>query len=242
MAWFSTPSLTTHSCVVGFLLCLAVSIAAPAQIPAGSPYRQIFENHYIRVFRVELPPHGQAPIYQNMHDLVWVALSNSTLTIVQSEGERKELRLRAGDTRFFGSYEVRSVTNAAEETLHGILAEIKVRGLASGGCGCTGEVEKTVCGCGRSIHLPDLWALVVGRITLGGTTLSPGVSTQGGEFRGDTLLVAVAPLQLRDEASPRLNGDSTLRLAAGEVRWVKEGRHQFRNTGKSAARFVTIEF
>lgn len=240
MAWSSTPVLTTHSCVVGFLLCLVMSAAAPAQTPVGSHYHQIFENHYVRVFRVELPPHAQAPIYQNTHDLVWVALSDSTLTIAESEGERKELRFRAGDTRFFGSYEVKSVTNAAGEAFHGVLVEIKVRGLAAGGCGCTGEVEKAVCGCGRSIHVPDLWALVVGRITLGGTTLSPGESTQGAEPRGDTLLVAVAPLQLRDEAGPR--EEARLTLDAGEVRWVQEGRHRFRNIGRSAAHFVTIEF
>jgi hypothetical protein len=51
------------------------------------------ENHYVRVFRVELPPHSQASVYQNTHDLVWVALSDSTLSIAQGEGERKELGL-----------------------------------------------------------------------------------------------------------------------------------------------------
>jgi hypothetical protein len=117
-----------------------------------------------------------------------------------------------------------------------------VRGLASGGCGCTGKVEKAVCGCGNTIHLPEFWALVVGRITLGGTRLSPSESTQGAEARGDTLLVAVAPLQLRDEAGQRAEAGPRLTLAAGEVRWEKEGRHQYRNIGTGVARFVTIEF
>jgi hypothetical protein len=68
--------------------------------PAESHYHQIFENRYVRVFRVELPPHSQKSVYQNTHNLVWVALSDSTLSIVQSEGGSKELRLRTGDTRF----------------------------------------------------------------------------------------------------------------------------------------------
>jgi hypothetical protein len=236
-------SYTCPPRVISLLLYLLAPIAAPAQTPAGSHYHQILENHYVRVFKVELPPHSQAPIYQNTHDLVWVALSDSTLTIVQSEEGRKELRLRAGDTRFFGRYEVKSVSNAAAEPFHGVLVEIRVRGLASGGCGCTGNAEKAICGCGRTMHLPDFWAVVVGRITLGGTKLSPGESTQGTEARGDTLLVSVAPLQLHDDANPNEEGaDSRLSLAAGEVRWVKEGRHQFTNIGTSVARFVTIEF
>jgi hypothetical protein len=232
----------THSCAIGLLLCLAVPMAAPAQTPVESHYRQFLENHYVRVFRVELPPHSQAPIYQNTHDLVWVALSDSTLSIELSEGERKEWWPRAGDTRFFGRHESKSVWNTSRQPFHGVLVEIMVRGLASGGCGCTGEVEKAVCGCARTIHLPDLWALVVGKITLGGTTLSPGESTQGAEARDDTLLIAVVPLQLHDDAGPRGEGGSSLTLAAGEVRWVKEGRHQFRNIGTGIARFVTIEF
>jgi hypothetical protein len=194
------------------------------------------------VFRVELPPHSQAPVYQNTHDLVWVALSDSILSIGRSDGGSKELRLRVGDTRFFDRYEVKSVSNGAGHPYYGVLVEIRVRGLASGDCGGTGEVEKAVCGHENTIHLPDLWALVVGRITLGGTTLSPGESMQGAAARGDTLLVAVVPLQLRDEAGSRREGDSKLGLAAGEVRWVDEGRHQFSNIGTSFARFVTIEF
>jgi hypothetical protein len=86
-------------------------------------------------------------------------------------------------------------------------------------------------------------------LTIKATTLAPNQELEDASDRNSTLLVAVAPLRLRDvsdlaeEGEPWKSGPQrNIELQKGEAAWLKEGMHRVRNAGNSVARFVTIEW
>jgi hypothetical protein len=225
--------LAQRACV---LLPLALMCATFGQIPA-SRFEPLFENRQLSVFSLDLPPGRRAAVFQNTHDIIWIALNSARVTIADRNGDTMSANLHSGDARFFPSFRTVSISNDAADTFHGVLIQIKQRGLASS-CGCDGEAEKAVCGCAGAAKLPDLWAVGIGRLVLGGTELAPGQAFDRAVKRSDTLLVAVSTLALVDDAST----GERIHLRAGEVRWIQRGVHKFRNTSSAPARYVTLEF
>jgi len=220
-------------------LVIVAAISAVPQTLSESRYRLLFDNDYVSAFALELPPRSKAQVYQNTHDVLWVSVADAEIQAVGDEGSSIRLDLRPGDARFFRSFHLNSLVNNAGAATRGVLVELKKRSLTSGACGCGEKVENSVCGCRGQGHLPAYWALGVGTVVIGGTTLEAGQSYLRAARRDDTLLVAVTGLQLRDEA---LEGSSEIKIGEGDVFWVAEGVHKFRNTGEKAARFVSIEF
>ncbi len=230
--WVGSRSVGMTIVAVLCLCCAAVAQSNTAR------YKPVFENAAVKVDSLELPPHFHAPVYQNIHDVVWIALDSATLTFVNEEN-RSKADLAAGDVRFFPSFHTRSVWNDNAETAHALVIEITGRGLTKAGCGCLSNVEKRVCGCGITKPLPDFWALVLGDITLGGAVLEPGEAVRDRTVRGDTLLVAITELKLTDQIDGRETG---IDLKPGEVGWFKKGRHVIMNSGEKRGKFVTVEF
>ena len=229
-------TMYSRAWLVPTLLSFSLMLAAQADRRARS--RELLENDYVRVSSLEFLAGSHAPA-ENLWDLVWIALDDTNLTLLPMEGDRQEINFRAGDVRFFRSFRIREFQNDSDEPFRGIVVELKQRNLTADACFCFGQIERSVCGCGAPSHLPSLWAVGIGSITLAGTTLTADQSFTGARNRDDSLLVALTQLQLRDLAD---GGSSGLQLNPGEVSWIKAGRHQFRNVGQNTARFVTIEF
>lgn len=216
----------------------AVALAAMAQT-AAIRYQPLLDNAYVNVSGLEIPPHRQAVLYQNTHDVFWIALDDATMTFIAIDGGRTKLQLNAGDTRLFRSYRVKSVANESAASARSVVVEVKARGLMSEACYCTDEIESAICGCGTPVHLPAMWASGMGKIMVGGTALAAGQSYERAAQRGETLLVALTPVQLLDEAGSEAG---RIELTPGQAMWVKAGWHKFKNVGTAAARFVSFEF
>jgi hypothetical protein len=213
------------------------AIALVAQAPNESRFTLVLENPQVAVYSLELPARNRAAVFQGTHDVVWLALNDAALSF-SAHDRSTAVDFKTGDVRFFPEFQLASVTNGGGVTAKGVLIEIKSRGEMPA-CGCSAAVERSVCGCGGGGHLPALWALGFGKITLGGTTLRAGQSFVGSSYRDDMLLVAVTDLDLKDDAAPQ---SVAIRLAAGEAKWIPAGAHQFRNVASEGARFVTVEF
>ena len=83
----------------------------------------------------------------------------------------------------------------------------------------------------------------MGQVTLAGTSLEPGEAFRNSPLRDDMLLVAISDLELDDEAPGVATSDQApLRLRAGDVVWIRSGRHKLKNAGTTLARFTTLEF
>ena len=218
------------------LLLILIALLLQAQTPATARFSSVFENPQVAVYSLELAPHTRAAAFQGTHDVIWVALNDGSVTFAGRE-RSNTVDLNSGDVRFFPGFQLASLANGGTANAKGVLVEIKSRGGVPN-CGCNAEVERSICGCGGG-HLPALWALGFGSITLGGTTLKAGQSFLGSSFRDDMLLVAVTDVVLKDDAASE---STEIRLASGEARWLPAAAHQFRNLGTQPARFVTVEF
>ena len=223
------------------LLIPACALGARAQAATEARFASLFENQDVAAFSLELPARSRATVYQGTHDVIWLALNDGTVNFVR-RGKSAGEALATGDVRFFPAFQLSVVSNDQARPARGVLIQLKARGLANGGCGCGAATESAICGCPNAAHLPELWALALGQITLGGTTLRASEGFRGSNHRDNMLMVAITDLELRDDVAAVESPDGAFSLAAGQARWIPAGAHQFRNTGGSTARFLTIEF
>ena len=231
--------------VSGWLLASAIGSQAPT--PAASPlhagqqrapltaFELVLSNPRAAVFDLRLPDHAQSPLFQNTHDLLLIALGQVRLSLVRASGEDEAVAMAAGDVRWLPRYRFKSLVNESGAEVQAVLVDMKSD--AGARCECSGEVEKAVCGCERR-HLPALWAFATGPVTVAGTTLPRAWSSWGPTARGDTLLVAITQVDLR-EPGPSAN---VIQLKPGEAYWLTRGTHQLTNAEEMPARFVSVEF
>jgi hypothetical protein len=86
-------------------------------------------------------------------------------------------------------------------------------------------------------------------LTIETTTLARHQELVDASDRNTTLLIAIDPLRLRDvrdladEDEPWKSGpQKTIELQEGQTAWLLRGMHRLRNSGKTATRFVTVEW
>ncbi|HJS99634.1 MAG TPA: hypothetical protein VJ756_11110 [Terriglobales bacterium] len=220
-------------------LCMLCLLFAPKREPAIGKFDLLLANHIVEVFALDLPPATHVRLRQNMYDLVVIALEDSTLTLLPAEGMSKDVQLNSGEVRVLRSFSVKELANNSGAKARFIVVALKSHGVEAGECGCSGEVERSICGCSER-HLPQLWALSIGGSTLAGSSLPPGEGFVGASYRDDSLLISLTRVQLQDEQAS--GPDSVLMLGPGEVKWLSRGQRQFKNVGSNTARFITIEF
>jgi hypothetical protein len=125
-------------------------------------------------------------------------LDSSRIEVKHSDGVVRELDLRNGDVRLFRRWDVVSLTNLSAEPIHSVVVDLKLTGLTSGGCTCTIEVQKSVCGCSIA-QSSAFWAEVIGNLTMAGATLRPEETFLAKTNRDDTLLVTLAPAHFQHQ-------------------------------------------
>lgn len=224
-----------------YLLLLGAVLLASAcwaQSNKEARYQELLDNAVIHVDSIELPPGFHAPVFQNTHDVIWIAIDGAALAFRPPEGEAREISFRAGDVRLLRSFQVREVENRGSTLARSVVVQLKSHGVLNPGCYCSGSVEKAVCGCGGAPALPEVWAVVIGGVTLSEATFQPGEGYRHGTRRDDSLLVAVSPAVVQD----MVDGADPFAMKAAEVKWLPGGTHQLRNAGDAPARLVTIEF
>ncbi len=236
----------TAAIVLTIVACSALLTAqAAVQMPAAG-YASLLDNARLHAYRLELPPSAPMPVYAANHDQVWVALSPARLSLQRSDGHVEQAELAPGAARFFPAEQVKTVTNQTGTGVELVVVELKQSPDAAQACHCTGVVARTVCGCRGTVRLPSLWAVSLGSVVLSGTTLNPGQSCCTPVPRGDTLVVAITPLDLGYEvlgASTPESASSHTRLALrpGDVAWLRAGTRELVNSGNAPAQFVSIE-
>jgi hypothetical protein len=227
-----------------FILLLALLGVASSQSSLRTAYQSRFENDVVAVYELDLLAHASASPFEAAHDSFWVSLTSASVTF-SGQQDKTMVQFEPGDVRFFPSFETKLLTDTGSTEFRGVMVALKPRALISSACECTGNTGKTLCGCKGAGHLESLWAFSLGDVTLAGTSLAAGEGFRSAAPRDDMLLVAVTDLQLEDEANSAgadtLNAPP-LRLKAGEAAWIRGGRHQLKNVGNTAVKFVTFEF
>jgi quercetin dioxygenase-like cupin family protein len=250
--------------LVSLVLCVcaaaqtAPATAAPAGVEiTGEPFHHlVLKNRKVRVFSVEVPPKAATLLHRHKNDYVFVTLGESYVRNERQGEKPADLRLADGDVRFtkggfahiarnLGEAPFRNVTIEVLKPARGIvrLATCDINeGIECGFCDINAEGKQKCEWPGTTPTLPELekkeqdygvYQFVV--------HLEPGSSTGMHTHQVDHLVVAVSDLELKNEVQGK--PAESVRLKAGEVRWVKGGfTHSLTNLGKQPAWFVNFEF
>jgi quercetin dioxygenase-like cupin family protein len=222
------------------LLTTTVLLAQPAEVEiTAEPHHHLaLENAYVRVFKVEVPPHASTLIHRHRHDYIFVTLGASD---VESDAVGKppvHLRLQDGDTEFTPAPLAHAAKNLADTPFRNVTIEFLK----------DEEARKTP---------PPAWNPERGLSVLHGGTLDilfvkdgvrvseielqPGGIVPKHTHTGPHLLVAVSDLNLEVAAPGK--SPTHLQLKSGDIKWFEGGiTHIVTNVGKQPAKMVTLEF
>lgn len=89
--------------LLALMLCAAaLAQPTPPIVPVDKEphHHLVFENEYVRVFSVELPPHSETLYHQHDRDYLFVTLGDSSVENHRIGAEPAKLELKDGETRF----------------------------------------------------------------------------------------------------------------------------------------------
>jgi quercetin dioxygenase-like cupin family protein len=188
-----------------------------------------FENRFVRIFDVVVPPQDTTLYHLHAHDYLFVMIGAATLK-AQLLGEQPfDLIVKDGEVRYSKAPLTHRVTNVGKVDFRNITIEVLD---SPGSFGVAMPLEKVP---GHSLILENDRARVERLV------LEPGQTTGMHSHNMSELAVAITAGHLQDESSgekPR-----TADAKPGDFRW-HDGRraHSLKNIGNSRFEAVTIEW
>jgi hypothetical protein len=242
-----------RKCVASILTCACISLALTAcsgvgidlpflhmaekTVPITSePHHHLsLQNPYVRVFKVEAPPHGTTLVHRHEHDYVFIVLGASQITNVLEGKSPVQQRIQDGAVMFVPGGFAHKVTNDADTPFRNVTVEIlqpkkddpakveDARGL---------DIGHGAMSMAETLFMKD-------GVKASEMTLNPG-----GMLHVDSgkpgLIVALSGVDLRQQVDTK---SDELHLQVGDFRWTQPaGPEMLTNVGKSPARFVLLEF
>lgn len=221
-------------------ILVAAQAAAPAEVEITSEghHHLAIENEFVRVFQVEVAPHSETLRHRHRHDYVFVTLGPSQVENDVVGKPPVTLRLQDGETRFTPGNFAHVAKNLADTPFRNVTIELLKDEAAHKTPPPKWDEE-------RGVHVfaggtEDIMFVQDG-VRVSEINLQPGATVPKHHHVGPHLVVAVTDLDVRSD----VDGQSPVpaHLKAGDVKWVPGGfTHTLTNSGKSPARFVTLEF
>ncbi len=231
------PAMKRVSFLFLLIPFLAAQTVSEVEITSEPSHHFALENEYIRVFKVEVAPHASTLMHRHRHDYIYVTLGDAH---VSNEVEGKppvDVRLADGETRSTAGNFAHVARNLSDHPFRNVTIELmqdeKLRQTPSHWAEESGE--KNFPG-GRSRIL-----FVKDGVRVSEVDIEPGATVPSQHHDGPHLLVAVSDLDIRSDVEGM--GPMPGKFKAGDVKWLPGNyTHTLTNVGKSAARFVTVEF
>jgi quercetin dioxygenase-like cupin family protein len=228
---------------------LAAQAANEVEITAEPHHHLVLENEYVRVFRVEAPPHSDTLMHWHRHDYVYVTLGTAEIVNAFKGKPPVTIKLQDGETHFLAAPFAHIARNLSDRSFRNVTIELLYPVRVSANCRTRSCVVR-----------PAHWDETRGVDILPGGTkeilfanegvriseveLQPGGVVPMHHHSGPYLLVAVSDLDLRNEVQ---HHDATLEhFTSGESKWLPwlpgGYSHALTNVSKQPAKFVTLEF
>ena len=220
------PKMKRNALTVALLSILTLA-AAPPPVPIQDEpmHRLKFENEYVRVFDVLVPPHGRTLFHVHGHDYVFVALGAARFLSEKVDGTSTEVDVKDGDARFTKGPLTHRAVNIADTPFRNITVEI----LKPAGSPPEPPLPPMT---GHTKVLENEWIRIDRQI------LDPGESTGLHTHTLMSLGICVSPARV--EYSEPNGKPETADLQAGQFNWHSGKRtHSLKNVGKT--RFEALE-
>ena len=229
----------------GFLLSVllltlfSLAQTAPEVAITAEPHHHlVLENKYVRVFKVEVPPHEQTLMHRHDHDYIYVTLGATELENNVAGKPTATLKLQDGETRFLPGPFAHLVKDLAPTPFRNVTVELLQDEKARKSPPPKWDEE-------RGLHILDGGTqdilFVKDGVRVTDIQLQPGATIPRHRHVGPHLVVSLTDYELRSDVVDK--GSKTMQQKAGDVSWVP-GRysHTLTNSGKQPARFITLEF
>lgn len=222
------------SALVSLIALLAPHTQSPvpeSAVPvANEPRHHLkFENQYVRIFDVVVPPGDATLFHTHTNDYVFVSIGDANLKAEVPGNQPGPLVLKDGEVRFTRGVITHRVTNMSKTPFRNITIEV----LSSTG----GKSEA------NQLHNIPGHTLVLenDRVRVERVVLEPGQSTGMHEHALSGLGVAVSSGKIAIE-SPGQKAQ-TVEFKPGEFRWHTGAiTHKLTNTGKTRFEAVDVEW
>lgn len=219
---------------LALLIVLAASTlwAQEVEITSEPSHHLALENAYVRVFKVEVPPHASTLVHWHRHDYMFVALGDSYIENDVKDKPPITLKFKDGETHYSLATFAHAAKNLADTPFRNVTIEF-----------LKNDDSKWDPDRGLSIlHGGTIDILFVkdgARVSDVG--LQPGGIIPEHTHAGPHLFVAVTDLDL--EAKVAGKPATHVQLKAGDIKWVEGGvTHTVTNAGKQEGRMITVEF
>lgn len=232
------------------LLGVGCAIAQQAVPAVREPHHHtVYEDAHVRILDVEIEPRGATLLHRHDTDYAWVALGDSKL--VDAVPGRPETRIQAADAsiHFSRGGFAHVARNESNAPFHDVMVDLLQRQTNPRNvCGAVLQGEYQHCrepgsdwlGANLEIQFEtDQTRIGILRIAPNATVAIPPADVP-------PLLIALEGTEA--EAASRANGASASNAsrrsvkAADVLRWPADQVSEIRNTGKTAARFLVVEF
>jgi hypothetical protein len=106
---------------------LFAQTTSPTIVPLSKEpsHRMVLDNEYVRVFYVEVPPHGETQYHQYDMNYIFVTLGDASVDIVRVGEKPEHLDLNDGDIRFSNEPFVNKIVNVGDKPFRNYTIEIK---------------------------------------------------------------------------------------------------------------------
>lgn len=227
------------------VLRLAVALSAPATPPVGitaePSHHLVLQNQYVRLFKLEVAPHGATLTHYHRHDYVSVTLGQSRVENDVAGKPPATLTLQDGETRFVPGGFVHFGKNLSDQPFRSLIIEL----LQDEKARPSPPNQKATWDEDRGLHILNGGTydvlFVKDGVRASDLELQPGGVLPKHHHAGPHLIVAITDLYLRGDVEGK--GPSQIQLKAGEVAWEKGGlTHALTNIGTKNAKLITLEF
>jgi len=223
--------------IVLVAITLTAQTPPEVEITAEPGHHLALENKYVRVFKVEVAPHGATLMHRHRHDYIYVTLGAAHVENDVAGKPPVTIALQDGETRFLPGGFAHIAKNLSDQPFRNITIELMQDEKARRSPPPKWDEE-------RGLHILNGGTLDILFVKDGARAselqLQPGGVLPRHHHPGPYLVVAVTDLDLRSDEG---KGASSMQLKAGDVAWEKGAvTHTVTNAGKQNAKLITIEF
>jgi quercetin dioxygenase-like cupin family protein len=233
-----------------FALLWILPLPLVAQAPSAvlldeEPHHHLsFENGFVKVHEVALPPHDAYKLHRHVVDEIAVTIAGGTAVVVTPDKPDVLQIYKDGDVRFVRAGRVHSTRNIGETTIRNVsIGLLRPQGDARNLCAAILPDQPLHCPAlpaaeAASRNDQPLFETEQMRATL--SRVHPQQSATFGESDRDELVIAIDPFVLADSVKM---GPGRI-MNAGDFLWLerKDATRALKNDRSEDARFVTFSF
>ncbi len=228
------PKIAVLAALLPTLALAQTTPPSEVAITAEPSHHLVLENAWVRVFQVEVAPHGATLMHRHERDYVFVTLGAAEIENDVAGKPPVSLKLQDGETRFSAGGFAHIAKALGDTPFRNVTIELLQPSPATAG----GGDEKP-----REFPGGTLTPVFVkDGVRVSDVRLKAGGTIPRHHHDGPHLVVAVTDLSLRSEVEGQPPTASRT-LKAGEVAWIPGGiTHSVTNVESGEARMITLEF